>query len=156
MEFLDLAKHHFGEVHFIWTHRNIYQSLPSFLSMVAHSQTIFSDAASLEKVARHWVRKTGYMLAKGISFRQQNPGQAFTDVFYEDTVSNPMQVLETIYRNVDPISPELRQRFLETEKQNAPNRFGSHRYQLEDFGLTQKDIQKDIHAYADFLKTLRR
>ncbi len=74
MEFLDLANRHFGRVHFIWTHRNILESLPSFISMVAHSQTIFSDQVSLDRVARHWVKKTGYMLSKGIEFRKANPG----------------------------------------------------------------------------------
>jgi Sulfotransferase family len=62
MEFLDLAKKHFGQVHSIWTHRNILESLPSFISMVAHSQTIFSDQVSLDRVAGHRVRKTGSRL----------------------------------------------------------------------------------------------
>ncbi len=105
MEFLDLAKKHFGRVHFIWTHRNILESLPSFISMVAHSQTIFSDHVSPDRVARHWVKKTGYMLSKGIEFRKTNPGAEFTDVFYKDIVASPMSVLGELYRNGLSISP---------------------------------------------------
>ena len=58
MEFLDLAQRHFGDVQFIWTHRDLGESLPSFLSMVAHSRAIFSDRVTAEQVAGHWVRKT--------------------------------------------------------------------------------------------------
>jgi hypothetical protein len=155
MEFLDLAKRHFGRVHFIWTHRNILESLPSFISMVAHSQTIFSYQVSLERVATHWVRKTGYMLSKGIKFRQTNPGQKFTDVFYEDLISEPMNILGELYRDGQSISPELYQRFLDTERQNAPNRYGTHVYSLEDFGLTPDEVKKSVRPYTDYIKTLQ-
>ncbi len=132
MEFLDLANRYFGKVHFIWTHRDILESLPSFISMVAHSQTIFSDHVSLDGVARHWVKKTGYMLSKGIEFRKANPGAEFTDLFFKDIVASPMNALGEIYRNGNSISPELYRKFLEAEHQNAPNRYGTHHYSLED------------------------
>jgi hypothetical protein len=154
MEFLDLATNHFGRVHFIWTHRNILESLPSFISMVAHSQTIFSDQVSLEKVARHWVRKTGYMLSKGIEYRKANPGKEFTDLFYEDIVASPLSVLEKLYSNGLSISPELYQKFLDTDHQNAPNRYGTHKYNLEDYNLNSGELNQTVSIYSDFLKTI--
>ena len=153
MEFLDLAKKHFGTVHFIWTHRKIYESLPSFMSMVAHSQTIFSNNVTLEKVAKHWVRKTGYMLSKGIEFRKANPYQKFTDVFYEDFIADPMKILEDIYKDDGSIASELHQKFLETDRQNSPNRYGLHVYNLEDFNLSPSDVNKRVSTYIEFLKT---
>jgi hypothetical protein len=155
MEFLDLANKHFGQVHFIWTHRNILESLPSFISMVAHSQTIFSDRVSLERVAGHWVKKTGYMLSKGIEFRKTNPGAEFTDVFYKDIVASPMRVLGELYRNGLSISPELHQKFLDSDRQNAPNRYGTHVYRLEDFNLDSAELGKTVSIYNDFLETIR-
>jgi hypothetical protein len=156
MEFLDLAKRHFNRVHFIWTHRNILESLPSFMSMVAHSQTIFSDHVPLERVARHWLKKTGHMLSKGIAFRKANPGQKFTDVFYEDLVASPMKVLGTLYQNGQPITPDMYQKFLATERQNAPNRFGIHAYNLEDFRLTPDEVYRTTLLYTEFLETIQR
>jgi hypothetical protein len=156
MEFLDLATEHFGQVHFIWTHRNILESLPSFISMVAHSQNIFSDRVSLERVARHWVRKTRYMLLKGITFRQTHPAQNFTDVFYENLIAEPMSILCELYRNGQSISPELYQRFLDTDRQNAPNRYGTHVYNLQDFGLTPDEVNKTVRPYTDYVKTIER
>jgi hypothetical protein len=156
MEFLDLASKHFGHVHFIWTHRNILESLPSFISMMAHSQTIFSDHVSLERVAGHWVKKTGYMLTKGIEYRKANRGIEFTDVFYEDIVSSPMNVLGEIYSNGLSISPELNQKFLDTERLNGPNRYGTHKYNLEDFNIDSGELNKTVTLYNDFLKTIQR
>jgi hypothetical protein len=156
MEFLDLVRKHFGQVHYIWTHRNLLESLPSFISMVAHSQTIFSDQVSLERVTRHWVKKTGYMLSKAIEFRKANPGAEFTDVFYKDIVASPMSVLGQLYRNGLSISPELYRKFLEADRQNAPNRYGTHKYNLEDFNLDSDELNKTVSIYSEFLKTIQR
>ncbi len=154
MEFLDLVKKYFGHVHFIWTHRSIYESLPSFMSMVAHSQSIFSNNVRLEKVAQHWVRKTKYMLSKGIEFRKSNPDQKFTDVFYNNFISDPIPVLNEVYQNGESISTDLLQRFIKTNKLNGPNRYGTHIYNLEDFGLNLHDVDKQVSDYMNFLKEL--
>lgn len=155
MEFPDLAKKHFKDVHYIWTHRNITESLPSFLSMVAHSQTIFSDQVTLERVAAHWVRKTAYMLSKGIQFRKDNPDEKYTDVMYQQLVNSPDVPLQDIYRFGDPIPDSLLQKFNETEQQNKQYRYGRHTYKLEDFGICPDAINEVVIIYNTFLNTLK-
>lgn len=155
MEFLDLAKKHFKDVHYIWTHRDIAESLPSFLSMVAHSQTIFSDQVKLERVVKHWVRKTGYMLTKGIQFRKENPLEKYTDVMYQQLVATPMFPLQDIYRYSEPLSEGLLHKFKETEQQNKQYRYGKHVYKLEDFGIRQESIYEVVRIYNEFLNTLK-
>lgn len=155
MEFLDLAKKHFGQVHFIWTHRDIRHSLASFLSMVAHGQTLFSDRVTLEEVAHHWVRKTGYMLSKGISFRQQHPDEWYTDIQYKALVETPMIVLEDIYRRAGEMTVEMREQFASAESANAQHRFGRHQYRLEDFHVPASSMEAMEEMYASFLKTLK-
>lgn len=156
MEFPDLAKKYFGDVHYIWTHRDIRESLPSFLSMVAHSQTIFSDKVILERVAAHWVRKTQYMLTKGIQFRRVHPEEKYTDVMYQELVTSPMKVLDDIYRFGNPISPEVRERFIKTEKSNQQYRYGRHHYKLDDFGVGTETIEDLVQMYNGFLNTLKQ
>ena len=155
MEFLDLAKKHFGRVQFIWTHRNILESLPSFISMVAHSQAIFSDQVSPDRVARHWVKKTGYILSKGIEFRKANPGAEFIDLFYKDIVASPMSVLGELYRDGLSISPELSRKFLDADRKNAPNRYGIHKYNLDDLNLNTSELNRTVSIYTDFLRTIQ-
>jgi hypothetical protein len=149
MEFPDLAKKHFGEIHYIWTHRDIRESLPSFLSMVAHSQSIFSDQVSVERVTKHWLRKTEYMLGKGIQFRKNHPEEKYTDVGYPQLISSPMDVLDNIYRFGDPISAELRSRFLNTERMNAQYKYGRHTYSLSDFGVQQDALNGINQLYKE-------
>jgi hypothetical protein len=77
LEFLDLAKKYFGDVQFIWTHRNVYESVPSFLSMVAYARVLFSNHVIPKEVADHWVRKNGYMLLKALKFHNENNNETF-------------------------------------------------------------------------------
>ncbi|MEO6168974.1 MAG: sulfotransferase [Chitinophagales bacterium] len=154
LEFLPIITKLFHQVQFIWTHRDITESLPSFLSMVAHSQSIFSNHVTLDRVAQHWVRKTTYLLSKGIEFRKANPGQQFTDVFYNRLVDAPMETLGSIYKERGSISTELYQRFMDAEKVNTKNKYGAHTYRLEDFGLTKEEIGERMGFYLEFVKKL--
>jgi hypothetical protein len=124
--------------------------------MVAHSQTIFSDNVSIDRVAEHWVKKTGHMLSKGIEFRKTNPDAEFTDLFYKDIVSSPMTVLGELYRNGRSISPELQQVFLDTDRRNAPNRYGTHQYNLDDYNIDSGELNRTVSIYSDFLKTIQQ
>jgi len=155
MEFQDLAKKYFGEVHYIWTHRDIRESLPSFLSMVAHSQTIFSDQVTPDRVAEHWVRKTTYMLSKGILFRNSHPSEKYTDVMYQQLLASPLDVLKEIYRFGEPVSEQLLVKFNAAEKQNEQYRYGRHQYSFNDFDVRKEKIDELVEMYIAFLQTIK-
>ena len=154
LEFFDIADKTFGELHFLWTHRDPCVSIPSFLSMMSHSRALFSDDVSLEKVAEHWVRKSTTILNKGIEYRKTQPQDRFLDINYDDLVDNAAGILEEIYKGRGGIPEELMQQFIKAEQDNPPQKYGSHSYSLEDFGLSEEDIEKRIVAYRNLLKEL--
>ena len=154
LEFLGIADKTFGELHFLWTHRDPCVSIPSFLSMLSHSRALFSDDVSLEKVAEHWVRKSTTILNKGIEYRKTQPQDRFLDINYDDLVDNAEAILEDIYKGRGGIPEELMQQFIKAEQDNPPQKYGSHSYSLEDFGLSEEDIEKRIVAYRNLLKEL--
>ena len=149
LEFLNLADKVFGEVHFLWTHRDPCISIPSFLSMMSHSRAIFSNDVSLEQVARHWVRKSTFILEKGMDYRLSQPKQKFHDINYKNLVSDARSELEKIYGEIDD---DLRQKFNMAEHENPPMKYGKHVYSLEDFGLEKKDIIEKIPGYQQFIQ----
>ncbi len=155
LEFTDLIDRHFGEVHFLWTHRDVTECIPSFISMVAHSRVIFSDNTDGNAVARHWIRKTGYMLQKGLDYRNKNQHKnQFTDIFYEDLKDSPAEVLGSIYNLDGGITPELLSRFEKAEKDNPMRKYGIHEYNIEDFGVSKEDILSETANYRKFLTNL--
>lgn len=152
LEFLDLVDKHFGNVQYIWTHRNVYESIPSFLSMVSYSRVMFSNKVDKHEVAEHWVRKNGFMLDKALKFHEENSHRThFTDVPYGDLVSDSLGVIQRIYADrKEAISLELEKIFIETNSKNGKGRYGQHIYSLADFGIDEKDVDRHTRAYQAF------
>jgi hypothetical protein len=155
LEFPDLIEKNFGEVHYLWPHRNIYESVPSFLSMVTYNHMIFSDNIDVKEIAAHWVRKTGYMLDKAMDYRVKNNNPAkFTDINYDDLVRNSEKELSRIYSLDSGLTPELIARFKNHERDHPHRKHGTHHYSMADFGLTEADIDKYTIRYQKFISEL--
>ncbi|RPI41091.1 MAG: sulfotransferase, partial [Bacteroidetes bacterium] len=140
---------------FLWTHRNLSHCIPSFLSMVCHSRSIFSDRVGLEEVRDHWVKKTTYMLEKGLAYRNTGENSIqFIDILYEDLVADPMTQLERIYRPLGGISGDLRQSFRMADRENPYGKYGIHEYSLADFNLDQIQLETQNSEYHTLFKSL--
>ena len=151
LEFPDLIEKHFNEVYFLWPHRSIYESVPSFLSMVTYNQMIFSNNVDTGSIARHWIRKTGYMLQKALEYRSRNDNQSkFIDIRYENLVTDSINELSRIYKMNGGLAEDQISRILQHEKEHPHQKHGVHKYALADFGLTEADIDNYTKHYQDF------
>ncbi|MEI7662940.1 MAG: sulfotransferase [Bacteroidota bacterium] len=148
LEFPDLIEKNFGEVHFIWPHRRPYESVPSFLSMVTCNRRIFSNMVDEREVARHWVRKTGYMLEKAIEYRYRGGNDArFTDLYYKDLLTDSIPAMYQVYKQNGGLTPGLTELFRNHELEHPHRKNGVHHYSLADFGLTEADIDQHTSHY---------
>ncbi len=153
LEFPDLIEKNFGDVHFIWPHRSLYESVPSFLSMVTCNRRIFSDRVDERQVAAHWVRKTGYMLDRALDYRiKEGNEKKFTDIFYKDLIADSVPALSLIYQQNGGLTPGLIEKFREHEREHPHRKHGEHHYSLEDFGLTRADIDQHTSNYQEVFK----
>jgi hypothetical protein len=151
LEFLNLASSQFKDIQFIWTHRNVSESIPSFLSMVAFSRSLFSNAVDPKQVAEHWVRKTNYMLQKAMDHHKKKGAALFTDVPYEELIRDAQDVLKKIYTDRgEDISPDLLEQFIQAEKMNPKGKYGKHIYDLDDFGIDSAYINSQTEEYQRF------
>jgi len=151
MEFMEQADKHFEDVTFLWTHRDVNRSIPSFLSMVSHSRVIFSDQVDKHVVAKHWVRKTGYMLEKGINFRKGNPNERrFIDIHYNHFIHNSLDVMTNIYDHAGAMDAKLEAKIKLANEKNPQGKYGVHEYSLADFGLTENNIKLNTKTYQDY------
>lgn len=156
LEFLDLVDKYLGKVQYIWTHRNVYECIPSFLSMVVHSMAMFSDRVDKIQVAQHWVRKHGYMLDRALDFYGKNKDRLqFLHVDYQDLVRDPLPVIQRIYagRN-DRIDEGLREIFLSANKRNGQGKYGRHIYSLSDFDMDETFVDQFTKRYQEFREQL--
>ena len=155
LEFPHLIEKHFGKVRFLWPHRTLYESVPSFLSMVTYNHMMFGKDTEIGWIAEHWVRKTGYMLEKALEFRKTGShNDLFVDIWYKDLVGHAMKELEEIYRMNGGLTPELVSRFEQHEKEHPYRKYGTHSYSLGDFGLTETDIDEHTQPYREFIQNI--
>ncbi len=156
LEFLDLAEKYFENVRFIWTHRSVHECIPSFLSMVAHSRILFSNQVDPNDVAKHWVKKIGYMLERAMEFRINTDREnRFTDITYQDLVNDSFGVIQKIYESREiEMTTELENIFRETEQGNPQGKYGLHEYCAKDFGINNSFINDYTHLYQQFQENL--
>lgn len=157
LEFLDVINKQYKNVHFLWTHRDLRACIPSFLSMVAHGRRIFSDWIDLKSITDHWMNKTKYMLQKAIDFRKSlHRNDRFIDIPYERFVSRPIETIRSIYEITGiPMGKHLEDQLLVFEDNNRKGKYGSHHYDLEDFGLNERLLHSNYENYLNFLKEMK-
>jgi hypothetical protein len=157
LEFLHLTDKHFGNVHYFWMHRNVYDCIPSFISMMAHSRSIFSDEVNTEEVGGHWLRKNGYMLSRAVEYRKsQETDNRYTDIFYDNFMEQPMEMLNRIYPVIGDLDDHLKSKFKNLLEIDHRKKYGRHVYSMESFGLTREMINRHTGNYQSFIKQLQR
>jgi hypothetical protein len=157
LEFFDLINTHYGKVHFLWTHRDLNACIPSFLSMVAHGQTIFSENVDIEQIKNHWMKKTRYMLEKAMKYRKSKDSEGqFMDIHYDNFINQPLDIINSIYQKIGAeVSQSLENKMMLTEKRNHMGKYGSHNYCLADFGLDEEKIATHYKDYINFWNNLK-
>ena len=148
LEFLDTLCKVFPGTKIIQTHRNPVVTLASFCSMVYHGSRIFSDQVSPEVLGEHWHRKIKRMLQKAMDFRLAHPEVAVMDIYYKDLIANALQEVQKIYDFAGiEFTDEVAQQMQQTINQNPPNKYGVHKYQLNDFGLNESLVKEGFVEY---------
>jgi hypothetical protein len=156
LEYLDLVDKHLGDVQYIWTHRNVYECIPSFLSMVSFSRVMFSDRVDKHEVAKHWVRKNGVMLSNALAFHEENSHRThFTDVDYSDLVDDSVGMVKRIYEDRgEPVSEDLEKIITTANAKNPKGKYGKHFYRLEDFGIDKEFVDGYTRTYQEFQRKI--
>jgi hypothetical protein len=81
--------------------------------------------------------------------RERLPNE-FIDVDFRDTVSDPVSVVERIYRRIGlPMTETTRAAV--TDYMNSHPREGrpKHEYTLEEFGFTRAELERRFKTYRD-------
>ena len=88
-----------------------------------------------------------------VDTRNNHPQLPLMDVSYRDVVRNAESTIEEIYRFVGmTLSDESREAMLSWERDNQQHKQGSHKYSLEEFGLSVGEINEGCALYIDYFR----
>lgn len=151
LEFLDALHEVFPDVTVVQTHRDPAVTVPSFSSMISHGRGVFSDRIDPREIGALLLRKTARMVRHGLETRRRIGTDSFLDIFYDDLLRDPMGEVTRVYARCGlTVANEVRASMQHILATHVQYRYGRHRYDLTDFGLTRDDIAE---AFADYYRT---
>jgi hypothetical protein len=91
LHYMDLVFKVFPDAKVVQSHRDPVDTIPSLASMIFEIWQIYSDVADREEVGRQWARKFARGMNHTMDVRQQLGEERFLDLWFRDTVSQPLQ-----------------------------------------------------------------
>ncbi|MGE5238899.1 MAG: sulfotransferase family protein [Chloroflexota bacterium] len=136
----------------VMTHRDPIEVTASNASLTATLRGAFSDDVDPAEVGQECSRRWAEAIGRALRSRDRGcaPSERFLDLYYADLVADPVGAVRQVYTHFDMPFPEsLPQRILEFIGKNPKNRFGKHRYSLQDFGLDEEEEKERYAAYRE-------
>lgn len=141
LEYLHIINKIFSDLQIIWMHRPIEESIPSFLSMLYYSRSMFSADVDKKAIVDHWIQKLIVMLKTGLAFRAENP-DIVKDVFFDEFLRSEKNVVEEIVSRIPFIvHPNMRE-------EDVKERYVSkHKYSLKEWDMNSDELVRLFDFY---------
>ncbi|WP_372797719.1 sulfotransferase [Litorivivens sp.] len=143
----------FPDAKIIQTHRDPLQTIPSAASMNYNLWIMCADEPDPKVVGEQWAAKYARGMLHTMQTRQSKP-DAFIDVWYKDTVANPMVPAQAVYDFIGmTFTEEARAAMEKWREENKREARPSHEYTLEQFGFSEEGLKEQFAEYrAQYLR----
>ncbi|MXW59340.1 MAG: sulfotransferase [Acidimicrobiia bacterium] len=135
----------------VWTHRDPLKVVGSVASLNSTLHATNTDQVDFARVGRTWRDKCLHGVKVGTEFRdRQGPNDTVFDLQYAELMDDPVGSVERIYRHFNMELDDLgRRRMAAWMDENPQDRFGRHRYTLDQFGLPADEVRDQFAPYVD-------
>jgi hypothetical protein len=135
----------------VQTHRDPRRVVASVSSLEWTLRQIASDALDPRALGQQQLRAWSKTLARGKHARERHAARAaqFLDLHFHEIASDAIGCVRRIYAHFGlALSPEFEQRMRDYVAEHPREEHGAHRYTLEGFGLTPREVDA---AFADYV-----
>jgi len=141
----------YPDARLIWTHRDPCKVLPSVASLNMAFYRTFSRDPNPEEVAEHWLSKLLLGVERGMAFDEQSATPNWcTHLHYSELMRDPIAAVRGIYQQMgeelDPLHVKRMRIWMQTRPKNT---YGTHRYDLADFGLEAAQVNERFSVYIN-------
>lgn len=132
----------------IQTHRDPLETIPSIASFVYNLWAVYMEKPDPVHAGRQWSAIFSRGTAETMAYRDAKAADRFLDVWFADTLSQPLAVVRTIYAFVGLELPQGIQQAMERYlEDNRREKRPAHSYAADYFGLSDAGIARDFAAY---------
>lgn len=150
----------YPDARFIMTHRPLPKVVGSFCSLINTIRTPSEIIQSSSEFGREQLRFLSNMANRAVKFRESHPEleDRWMDISFFEFIENPLGVVEAIYNHIGwtlskKNETDIRAYMAVTEEKTSLRK--KHQYNLEDYDLTQQDIEQAFAPYLNFIDRLR-
>jgi Sulfotransferase family len=148
LHYMDLVFKVFPDAKVVQSHRDPVETIPSLASLIAGVWVIYSDSADPRVVGEQWARKFARGMRHTMAVRERMGSEAFLDLWFRDTVSQPLQEIQKIYDFMGmELTDAARAEMHRWQEFNRRELRPPHAYTLEQFGFTAEGLKAQFHDY---------
>src|SRR5256714_12486522 len=122
----------------------------SVCSLISTLSGTFSDADHTAYVAEHWPAMLEESVRRIEAFRAAHPEHPIVDVQYADLVRDPIPTVEDLYAACgEELDAGAREAMAAYVNAHPKTEFGTHGYDLAEFGLDGGELAERFAGYVD-------
>lgn len=147
---LDALTSVYPDARLVIIHRDPAVLCASVCSLIHTFTGTFSDADHRAYIARHWTDMLETSITRVGAFRAEHPDHRILDIQYDELVRRPLETVVGIHKHWgEPLAADARAAIVSYLGANPRERFGTHRYDLADFGLDPGEVRERFASYVD-------
>ena len=148
LHYMDLVFKVFPDARVVQSHRDPVDTIPSLTSLIFGVWVIYSDTADPLRAGEQWARKFANGMQKTMAVREQMGDERFLDLWFKDTVSQPLGEIRKIYAFLGmDLTPEAEAEMARWQDFNRRELRPPHEYTLEQYGFSEAGLQTQFADY---------
>ena len=147
---LDALTAVYPDARLVLLHRDPVVLCASVCSLITTLSGTFTDADHTKYVAEHWPAMLEESVKRIDAFRAAQPEHPIIDVQYADLVGDPLRTVEDLYAACGAdFDAGARDAISEYVHAHPKGKFGTHGYDLAEFGLDPAGLADRFEEYVD-------
>jgi len=142
----------FPDAHVIQTHRSPVETIPSSVSLNFSLWKMTTDDPDPVEAGRQWMQRMQWALGRCMAYRDSisDEAQRFTDIWFRDALSAPLEQVERIYAAVgEELIPEARSAMEAWLVENARDKRPAHEYSADAYGFEEAELRSGFAEYIE-------
>ena len=140
----------YPDAQLVLLHRDPVVLCASVCSLITTLTGTFSDADHSTYIAEHWPMMLEESVARIEAFRAAHPEHPILDVRYADLVQDPVGTVADIYASCGAeLDARARAAITSYVDSHPKGRFGTHGYDLTEYGLDAGELTERFASYVD-------
>lgn len=145
---IDVLFNVFPDARVIQTHRDPIQTIPSIASFNTTLWQIYGETPNPQRAGQQWSDIFARGMRDTLTFREHRGEEDFLDIWFTDTLQQPLEVVRRIYAFLSLSFPEgIQARMQDYLQHNQRDQRPAHDYSLAHYGLSETQIEHDFAEY---------